>query len=132
HILEYMPSPLTEVAGGAHRAELHGQPDIAPLPSAETEFGLVDLDLRLAVDGDEELLPRLALADLARRFCMQGHPRSRGGGVCGQGALDHDASLQAGPLGEAANEVPVVPGELHARCFLRRRGSRLGTPAQRL
>src|SRR5438105_9509220 len=127
-ILENRPSPLPEDAGVARRDERQVQTEIDALPTAEHELALVDLDLRLAVDGEKEPLPRRALADLARRVGMQRHSRRRRGGVSGKRPLDHHPRFEAGPVGEATDEVPILLGELHARRLLRRRGSGLGSP----
>src|SRR5438270_4535731 len=80
---------------------------------AEHELALVDLDLGLAVDGDEELLRgRLALlAFLRQRRRMERHSRRDRGGISRQGALDHLARNEAGPLGEATDQLEFLHAE---------------------
>src|SRR5712691_3913199 len=109
-----------EHAGMARRDERQIEAEIDVGAGAEHELALVDLDLRLSVHREKELLRRrLAfLALLRRRGAVKRHARRDRGRVTGEGALHHLAGHQPGALGEAGDEIEIVVAERDAALAL--------------
>src|SRR5438132_9754007 len=108
-----MPTFPPENAGMTRRDERQVEAQIGVRTAAEDDFALVDLDLRLAVHGEVELLRRrLAFLALARRGRVQRHAGRDRRRVSGQRPLDYLARHQAGAFGEALDQLPVLVAEL--------------------